>query len=329
MRGARTWALLGAVLLACRGGSTRRPALWGGGALLPRLALRLRGGRYLDDVEPLELGLDDRDIERLHFEIGKDETTGPIGPEYVRRAGNRSLFGEDATLDEDGASDGFPFDWTQWAPDARYHLGFRAPHTLVLNRSIYATFDDGELVVIRHADGTQRFAQVLGRKSEGYFRGEVQVGHQYNIRLEPAAPGCLPREKILDGEDMGKMLSGWVPGRDSLDPACRLEGACRLREMGNRALNRSLLEEASRKYVKALAYLDGLEMEGKDSSAIVDEWIKVQLNLALVHLRGQQLHECIESCDAVLQLRPNETKALYRSGQAFKRLGRNREAAQR
>jgi hypothetical protein len=29
----------------------------------------------------------------------------------------------------------------------------------------------------------------------------------------------------------------------------------------------------------------------------------------------------------VLQLRPNETKALYRSGQAYRKLGRCREAA--
>ena len=49
---------------------------------------------------------------------------------------------------------------------------------------MYASFDDGELVAVRCANGTQRFAQVLKRKSEG----ELQVGHQY----EPTAPGCLP-----------------------------------------------------------------------------------------------------------------------------------------
>ena len=124
---------------------------------------------------------------------------------------------------------------------------------------------------------------------------------------------------------MGKKLTGWVPGRDSLDPAW----SSRLRELENRALNGSLLEEASRKYGKALAYLDELEMESKDGAAVLDEWIKARLNLALVHLRSQLLHECIDCCDAVLQLRPNETKALYRSEQALRRLGRTRKAAQR
>jgi cytochrome c-type biogenesis protein CcmH/NrfG len=41
----------------------------------------------------------------------------------------------------------------------------------------------------------------------------------------------------------------------------------------------------------------------------------------------QQYHECVDGCNAVLQLRPNETKALYRSGQAYRKLGRCREAA--
>ena len=35
----------------------------------------------------------------------------------------------------------------------------------------------------------------------------------------------------------------------------------------------------------------------------------------------------MDGCNAVLQLRPNETKALYRSGQAYRKLGRCREAA--
>jgi hypothetical protein len=35
----------------------------------------------------------------------------------------------------------------------------------------------------------------------------------------------------------------------------------------------------------------------------------------------------VDGCNAVLQLRPNETKALYRSGQAYRKLGRCHEAA--
>jgi len=34
----------------------------------------------------------------------------------------------------------------------------------------------------------------------------------------------------------------------------------------------------------------------------VEEWIKVRLNLALVHLRSRQLHDCIQGCDSVLQV---------------------------
>ena len=55
----------------------------------------------------------------------------------------------------------------------------------------------------------------------------------------------------------------------------------------------------------------------------------MRLNLALVQLRSKQLHECVEGCNAVLQVRSNETKALYRSGLAYKALGDNKEAARR
>ena len=305
---------------------------------LPRASsLRLRGGSYLDDVEPLEFGLGAREIDHLHYDIGKDGAQ-PAPPDHSRRVGNLSFFDEAGHLDEQGATDGFPFDWTKWRPDARFHVGFRAPTTLALNRSIYSTFEKGELVVVPRSDGSHRFAQVTERKSEGYFRGEMQVGHQYTVLLEPRSPGALPVEKILDSEQIGKPLLTGGDGQGGLDAACRLEAARKLREMGNGALNSSRLEEASRKYVKALAYLDGLPVggasglsagaEGADS-AVVDEWIKVQLNLALVHLRSRQFHECVADCSAVLQVRPNETKALYRCGLALKKLGRRREASQR
>ena len=60
-----------------------------------------------------------------------------------------------------------------------------------LNRSIYSTFEKGELVVVPRSDGSHRFAQVTERKSEGYFRGEMQVGHQYTVLLEPRSPGAF------------------------------------------------------------------------------------------------------------------------------------------
>jgi tetratricopeptide (TPR) repeat protein len=295
----------------------------------PAAVLGLRGGNYLDDVEPLEEGLSARDIEKLHFNIGKDGSVAPQPPDYSRRAGNISIFDEDGDLDEQGATDGFPFDWTRWRPDPRFHLGFRAPHGLRLNRTIYSTFDKGEVVVVARPDGEQRFAQVLERVGEGFIRGEVYVGHQYRVLLEPTRPGTLPSDKILDAADIGKLLGVWEPGRDALDGACRLEAAAQLRHLGNGALNNSRLEEASRKYVKALAYLDELDMHAHGAEDIVEEWVKVRLNLALVHLRSRQLHECVDGCDAVLQLRGNDTKALYRSGQALRQLGRSREAALR
>ena len=294
-----------------------------------RIVQHLRGGSYFEDVEPLELGLEARDVERLHCDIARDGSVGPMPPEHAQRVGNISLYDEMGCLDEQGATDGFPFDVARWRPDARFHLGFRAPLKLPLNRSMYSSFDERELVVVQRPDGAPRFAQVLERKSEGFFRGELQVGHQYRVLLEPPKPGCLPAEKILDAADIGKLLGGWTAGRDALDEGCRLEAAGLLRQLGNRALNASLLEDAARKYVKALAYLDGVDMHAASSAALVDEWIKVRLNLALVQLRSKQLHECVEGCNAVLQVRSNETKALYRSGLAYKALGDNKEAARR
>lgn len=192
----------------------------GSGRLRHTTSLRLRGGNYMDDVELLEDGLSARDIEKLHYEIGKDGAS-PQPPDYARRVGNISLFDEEGDLDEQGVTDGFPFDWSRWSLDARFHVGFRSPLKLELNRSIYATFEKGEMVVVKRPDGAQRFAQVLDKKSDGYFRGELQVGHQYRVLLEPTMPGSLPHDKILDAEDIGKLIAGWVSGRDSLDDACR------------------------------------------------------------------------------------------------------------
>lgn len=134
-------------------------------------ALRLRGGNYLDDVEPLEHGLDARDIQALHYDIEKDAAAGPMPLDFSRRMGNLSVFDEEGALDEQGATDGFPFDWTRFKPDARFHLGFRAPLKLQLNHSMYAEFDKHELVVVKLSDGSRRFAQADFLKSErhGHF----------------------------------------------------------------------------------------------------------------------------------------------------------------
>jgi len=63
----------------------------------------------------------------------------------------------------------------------------------------------------------------------------------------------------------------WEGRGISLDEACRLEAAMRLRPLGNAALNSSRLQDASRKYVKALAYPDELVLHGETADAVADE----------------------------------------------------------
>ena len=92
------------------------------------------------------------------------------------------------------------------------------------------------------------------RKSEGYFRGEMQlvINTRFSWSRVLLAPYLWRRSELR--ADWQALLTGG-DGQGGLDAACRLEAARKLREMGNGALNGSRLEEASRKYVKALGIL--------------------------------------------------------------------------
>ncbi|GIL72185.1 hypothetical protein Vretimale_335 [Volvox reticuliferus] len=111
----------------------------------------------------------------------------------------------------------------------------------------------------------------------------------------------------------------------------RLERAERRREAGNRAYLEEKYKEALAKYALALSYMDEdfmYQLEGHYLDKAEAVKLRVHLNMAAAQLKTGDYNTAIYNCGQVLNIDPQNVKALFRRGRARHALGRTEEARQ-
>ncbi|GLC34613.1 hypothetical protein PLESTM_000217400 [Pleodorina starrii] len=111
----------------------------------------------------------------------------------------------------------------------------------------------------------------------------------------------------------------------------RLERAERRREAGNEQFKEGRYKEALAKYALALSYLDEdfmYQLEGHYLDKAEAVKVKVHLNMAATQLKTGDYGTAIYNCGQVLNINPNDVKALFRRGKAKHALLRTEEAQQ-
>lgn len=104
----------------------------------------------------------------------------------------------------------------------------------------------------------------------------------------------------------------------------RLDEGERRRQQGNDAFRAGNLDVAERKYRRALEFVEidsGLGDKDEEKAAASKARVAVWGNLSQVLLNKRQYKECVRYCDKVLDVEPQNTKALYRRAKANDALG--------
>ena len=103
-----------------------------------------------------------------------------------------------------------------------------------------------------------------------------------------------------------------------------------IKTIGNNFFKEQKIQDAKRKYKKALRYLEHVEenMELEDDESQMDKLycLPITLNLAACSLKLKEYSDALQHCDQVLQEEENNVKALFRKGQALNGLNKWDEA---
>ncbi|XP_062844884.1 inactive peptidyl-prolyl cis-trans isomerase FKBP6 [Trichomycterus rosablanca] len=90
------------------------------------------------------------------------------------------------------------------------------------------------------------------------------------------------------------------------------------RSFGNRCFNQSRYEDARDRYKQAMTLLRNREaVDGDEKKAVEEARLPFLLNLSLTYLRLEKPHKALQYSQRVLQISPENTKALFRCGQAY------------
>jgi tetratricopeptide (TPR) repeat protein len=148
--------------------------------------------------------------------------------------------------------------------------------------------------------------------------------------------------EVLDEE----LLGGWKPRMGMLSVDEKVEQAELLKRQGNLLVKQGELKRALAAYAKVFAYVNGLSVAGdamsqyaqssagmsatpEQGSQIQAVKVAVWANMALCHIKlGQHPERALSSCDKVLELDPQHSKARFRKAQAMVQLSHYERAYQ-
>jgi len=101
----------------------------------------------------------------------------------------------------------------------------------------------------------------------------------------------------------------------------KFEACEKVKAEGNELFKNGKFERASKKYKKAVGYIDS-DYSMTDEQKAKAKTLKspCYLNLAACKLKSKQWKDAIENCNKALEQEPNNAKALFRRGQAYNEL---------
>ncbi|KAL4102203.1 hypothetical protein PRIC1_005949 [Phytophthora ramorum] len=134
-----------------------------------------------------------------------------------------------------------------------------------------------------------------------------------------------------------ELLGGWKPRMGMLSVAEKVEQAELLKRRGNLLVKQSEFKRALASYAKVFAYMNGLSVAGDAMSQYAQasagmsatqeqgeqiQAVKVAVwaNMALCHLKRATPDKALATCDKVLALEPQHSKARFRKAQAMVQL---------
>lgn len=169
------------------------------------------------------------------------------------------------------------------------------------------TFVVGEAVLHNLCHGLELAVQKMkkGEKSEIYLKGKY---------LKDA---CLPQDKgdltyTVTLHNFEKAKESWELNSDE-----KLATAEKDKTKGTEHFKAGRLEQAYKYYSRVREFLKSEDRLKDEEKAKRDAlYIAGLLNVALVQLKRDENLACVEACNDVLELDPNNVKALFRRGQA-------------
>ncbi|XP_041661685.1 inactive peptidyl-prolyl cis-trans isomerase FKBP6 isoform X2 [Cheilinus undulatus] len=160
-----------------------------------------------------------------------------------------------------------------------------------------------------------------GEFSRFLFQPQYAYGDMGCPPFIPSSATVLYEVHILDFLDSGQAddFIAMVPEEQNTAPlSTLLEVVNTVRSFGNRFFKQSRYENAKDRYKQGMTLLGNREAQSDDEKEKINQaLLPLYLNLSLTELRLDNPHKALKYANKALEIDFNNTKALFRCGQAY------------
>ncbi|XP_012685286.2 inactive peptidyl-prolyl cis-trans isomerase FKBP6 [Clupea harengus] len=170
-----------------------------------------------------------------------------------------------------------------------------------------------------------------GELAHFLFKPKYAYGEMGCPPLIPSSATVFYEVHVIDFLDSAKVdeFFALAPEEQATVPlATVLEVVSNQRFFGNRCFRQSRYEDAKDRYKQGITLLQNHEAQSQEDKRSVEAaQVPILLNLSLTYFRLERPTTSLKYGQRVLEMDPNNAKALYRCGQAYLELGDYEKAA--
>ncbi|KAL6463385.1 hypothetical protein MHYP_G00277760 [Metynnis hypsauchen] len=159
-----------------------------------------------------------------------------------------------------------------------------------------------------------------GEFSRFLFLPDYAFGEMGCPPLIPPAATVLYEVQVLEFLDTAQVdeFFAMSPGEQNSVPLSTLLNVVDTeRTFGNRCFNQARYEDAKDRYKQAMTLLQNREpMDKEEKGRVIEAKLPFLLNLSLTYLRLERPQKALQYGEKALKISPDNTKALFRCGQA-------------